>query len=167
MGVVEIEETEGEDHGFHLNDLKCEKARDLIKHLADFFNRDMSPLIWFDCGLLQLRKIRSCSILYAFFSYSILSFKICCFWFVFVRLSSRKALSSLFTVWYVQIIILFFFSKSETEYLGPIYVCVRDFFYLFIYFFFIFKESVCERHSGEYTQSHIHWKYLLKNFTNF
>ncbi|XP_050267215.1 probable carboxylesterase 2 [Quercus robur] len=45
MGVVEIEETEGEDHGFHLNDLKCEKARDLIKHLADFFNRDMPPLI--------------------------------------------------------------------------------------------------------------------------
>lgn len=45
MGVVEIEETEGEDHGFHLYDLTCEKARDLIKHLADFFNRDMPPLI--------------------------------------------------------------------------------------------------------------------------
>ncbi|KAF3943219.1 hypothetical protein CMV_030201 [Castanea mollissima] len=45
MGVVEIEETEGEDHGFHLYDLKCEKAKDLIKHLADFFNRDMPTLI--------------------------------------------------------------------------------------------------------------------------
>ncbi|GMY28623.1 probable carboxylesterase 2 [Fagus crenata] len=45
MGVVEIEETEGEDHAFHLNDLKCEKARDLIKDLAAFFNRDMPPMI--------------------------------------------------------------------------------------------------------------------------
>jgi acetyl esterase/lipase len=45
MGVVEIEETEGEDHAFHLNDLKCEKARDLIKDLAAFFNTDMPPMI--------------------------------------------------------------------------------------------------------------------------
>ena len=45
MGVVEIEETEGEDHAFHLNDLKCEKARDLIKDLAIFFNKDMPPMI--------------------------------------------------------------------------------------------------------------------------
>ncbi|XP_022766479.1 probable carboxylesterase 2 [Durio zibethinus] len=37
-GVVEIMETEGEDHGFHLSDLECEKAKDLI-------NRDM-PLFF-------------------------------------------------------------------------------------------------------------------------
>ncbi|KAA8537731.1 hypothetical protein F0562_027279 [Nyssa sinensis] len=31
MGVVEIQETEGEDHAFHLHNLECEKARELIK----------------------------------------------------------------------------------------------------------------------------------------
>ncbi|EEF52437.1 Gibberellin receptor GID1, putative [Ricinus communis] len=41
MGVVEIDETEGEGHGFHLYDLECDKAKDLIKGLAAFFNRDM------------------------------------------------------------------------------------------------------------------------------
>ena len=45
MGVVEIEETKGENHGFHLNDLGGEKAKELIKLLADFFNREMPPLI--------------------------------------------------------------------------------------------------------------------------
>ena len=45
MGVVEIEETEGEDHGFHLYDMGCEKAQELIKTLGDFYNRDMPPLI--------------------------------------------------------------------------------------------------------------------------
>ncbi|XVE94864.1 hypothetical protein REPUB_Repub02eG0046400 [Reevesia pubescens] len=43
MGVVEITETEGEDHGFHLYDLECEKAKDLITRLAAFYNRDMPP----------------------------------------------------------------------------------------------------------------------------
>ncbi|XWS25645.1 hypothetical protein CRYUN_Cryun27aG0085600 [Craigia yunnanensis] len=43
MGVVEIMETEGEDHGFHLYDLECEKAKDLITRLAAFYNRDMPP----------------------------------------------------------------------------------------------------------------------------
>jgi len=42
-GVVEIYETEGEDHCFH--DLGCEKAHDLIQCLADFFNRDFLPLV--------------------------------------------------------------------------------------------------------------------------
>lgn len=38
--MVEIEESEGEDNGFHLNDLECEKAKEyLIKLLAAFFNR--------------------------------------------------------------------------------------------------------------------------------
>ncbi|KAK8362447.1 hypothetical protein V6Z11_A03G104600 [Gossypium hirsutum] len=41
MGVVEIMETDGEGHGFHLNDLDCEKAKDLITRLAVFYNRDM------------------------------------------------------------------------------------------------------------------------------
>lgn len=41
MGVVEIMETDGEGHGFHLNDLDCEKAKDLITRLAAFYNRDM------------------------------------------------------------------------------------------------------------------------------
>ncbi|MBA0738246.1 hypothetical protein Gogos_011638 [Gossypium gossypioides] len=42
MGVVEIMETDGEGHGFHLNDLDCEKAKDLITRLAAFYNRDMT-----------------------------------------------------------------------------------------------------------------------------
>ncbi|KDP38376.1 hypothetical protein JCGZ_04301 [Jatropha curcas] len=41
MGVVEIGETEGEDHAFHLNDLESQKAKNLIQRLAHFFNRDM------------------------------------------------------------------------------------------------------------------------------
>ncbi|XP_065880502.1 probable carboxylesterase 2 [Euphorbia lathyris] len=41
MGVAEICETEGEEHGFHLNDLESEKAKDLIESLCFFFNRDM------------------------------------------------------------------------------------------------------------------------------
>ncbi|KAI3439708.1 Abhydrolase_3 domain-containing protein [Psidium guajava] len=45
MGVVEIMETEGEGHGFHLFDRGSEKTKDLIRRLADFFNRDMPPLI--------------------------------------------------------------------------------------------------------------------------
>ncbi|XVE70034.1 hypothetical protein DITRI_Ditri10aG0039200 [Diplodiscus trichospermus] len=43
MGVVEVMETEGEDHGFHLQELECEKAKDLITRLAAFYNRDMPP----------------------------------------------------------------------------------------------------------------------------
>ncbi|OAY22873.1 probable carboxylesterase 2 [Manihot esculenta] len=41
MGVVEIDETRGEGHGFHLNDLESEKAKYLIQRLAAFFNRDV------------------------------------------------------------------------------------------------------------------------------
>ncbi|CAJ1972671.1 unnamed protein product [Sphenostylis stenocarpa] len=40
LGVVEIKETLGEGHVFHLNDLESDKAQDLIKTLALFFNRD-------------------------------------------------------------------------------------------------------------------------------
>ncbi|KAF3639219.1 hypothetical protein FXO37_24047 [Capsicum annuum] len=40
MGVVEIQETQGEDHVFPLNDLHCQKAQDFIKDLAHFFNRE-------------------------------------------------------------------------------------------------------------------------------
>lgn len=42
-GVVEIAETEGEGHGFHLYNLGCRKAQDLIKTLAQFYNRKMPP----------------------------------------------------------------------------------------------------------------------------
>ncbi|KAJ4701786.1 Alpha/beta hydrolase-3 [Melia azedarach] len=45
IGVVEITETDGENHAFHIYDLQAEKARDLIKRLAAFFNRDMPPLL--------------------------------------------------------------------------------------------------------------------------
>ncbi|KAK2992283.1 hypothetical protein RJ640_020276 [Escallonia rubra] len=38
MGVVEIHETEGEDHGFHFRNLDYEKAKDLIRRQAAFFN---------------------------------------------------------------------------------------------------------------------------------
>ncbi|KAG6674741.1 hypothetical protein I3842_15G060100 [Carya illinoinensis] len=45
-GSLEIKETEGEDHAFYLNDLESEKAKDLIKHLAAFYNnKDMPTLI--------------------------------------------------------------------------------------------------------------------------
>ena len=148
MGVVEIEETEGEDHGFHLNDLKCEKARDLIKHLADFFNGDMPPLIWFDlivgsCSWEKSENIVS----FVLLLFNFLSFKICCFWFVSVRLSSRKALSSLVTcVVCTNNNIVFLFKKWDRVFGSYIYMCM------------------CE-----YKQSYIHWNYLLifKNFTNF
>ncbi|XP_027332743.1 probable carboxylesterase 2 [Abrus precatorius] len=45
MGVAEIEETEGVDHGFHLSGLGTQKTIDLIKSLALFFNRDPPPSI--------------------------------------------------------------------------------------------------------------------------
>ncbi|KAK3039413.1 hypothetical protein RJ639_027662 [Escallonia herrerae] len=38
MSVAEIHETEGEDHGFHFYNLDAEKAKDLIRRLAAFFN---------------------------------------------------------------------------------------------------------------------------------
>ncbi|CAN0922269.1 Probable carboxylesterase 13 [Linum grandiflorum] len=44
MGVVEISESEGEGHAFHLYDLEGENADTLIKRLAAFFNRDI-PLL--------------------------------------------------------------------------------------------------------------------------
>lgn len=40
-GVVEIEETEGEDHVFHLYNLGSVKAQYLISRLADFYIRDV------------------------------------------------------------------------------------------------------------------------------
>lgn len=40
-GVVEIMETEDEDHCFHLDDLESPKAKELIRRLAAFLNRDM------------------------------------------------------------------------------------------------------------------------------
>ncbi|KAL2318596.1 hypothetical protein Fmac_032472 [Flemingia macrophylla] len=45
MGVVEIKETQGEGHAFHLYDLATNNAQDLIKCLADFYNRDHPPSI--------------------------------------------------------------------------------------------------------------------------
>lgn len=45
IGVVEIQETQGEDHGFHLYALGNEKAQDMIKRLAACFNREMPPLL--------------------------------------------------------------------------------------------------------------------------
>ncbi|KAM5549331.1 hypothetical protein ABKV19_000647 [Rosa sericea] len=39
-GVVEIEETEGEDHAFHLYDPSCEKAVSLVKKVAAFMNQE-------------------------------------------------------------------------------------------------------------------------------
>ncbi|KAF8377526.1 hypothetical protein HHK36_030908 [Tetracentron sinense] len=45
VGVVEITETEGEDHVFHLYNPTCENAKDLIKRLASFFNRDKPPIL--------------------------------------------------------------------------------------------------------------------------
>ncbi|GMH04049.1 hypothetical protein Nepgr_005888 [Nepenthes gracilis] len=38
-GTVEFEETEGETHVFHLHDQGCERAKKLVKTLADFFNK--------------------------------------------------------------------------------------------------------------------------------
>ncbi|KAK7376881.1 hypothetical protein VNO80_02299 [Phaseolus coccineus] len=45
IGVVQIEETHGEGHAFHLYDLASDKAQDFIKTLALFFNRDQPPSI--------------------------------------------------------------------------------------------------------------------------
>lgn len=46
LGVVEIEETLGEGHAFHLYDLGCDKAKGLIQCMADFFNRDPPPFFF-------------------------------------------------------------------------------------------------------------------------
>ncbi|KAL4310320.1 hypothetical protein GQ457_01G026390 [Hibiscus cannabinus] len=43
MGVVEIMETDEVGHGFQLNDLESDKAKDLITRLAAFCNRDKPP----------------------------------------------------------------------------------------------------------------------------
>ncbi|CAI9763654.1 unnamed protein product [Fraxinus pennsylvanica] len=37
-GVVELVETEGEGHAFHLYDLQCDKAKELMTRMAAFFN---------------------------------------------------------------------------------------------------------------------------------
>ncbi|XP_015885439.3 probable carboxylesterase 2 [Ziziphus jujuba] len=44
MGVVEIDETEGEDHVFFSYDLEGQNSKDLINRLAAFFNRDLPPV---------------------------------------------------------------------------------------------------------------------------
>ncbi|OMO74824.1 Alpha/beta hydrolase-3 [Corchorus olitorius] len=44
LGVVEIMETEGKGHGFHLHDLESKEAKDLISRLAAFYNRDIPYL---------------------------------------------------------------------------------------------------------------------------
>lgn len=51
MGAVEIMETEGEDHGFHLYDLGCDtdKAKDLITRLTAFFLEDYL-MMYVDCS---------------------------------------------------------------------------------------------------------------------
>ncbi|KAM3358259.1 hypothetical protein P3S68_021190 [Capsicum galapagoense] len=38
-GQVEIKESEGEEHVFHLVNPTCEKAKELMKWLADFFQQ--------------------------------------------------------------------------------------------------------------------------------
>ncbi|KAF8023126.1 hypothetical protein BT93_F0583 [Corymbia citriodora subsp. variegata] len=45
MGVAGFMETEGEGHAFHLYDMGTDKAKDLIRRLADFLNRDVPPLL--------------------------------------------------------------------------------------------------------------------------
>lgn len=45
MGMVEIHEAEGEEHCFHLHDLNCDKAKERMRRMSDFFNRDMPPLV--------------------------------------------------------------------------------------------------------------------------
>ncbi|KAF8406338.1 hypothetical protein HHK36_008425 [Tetracentron sinense] len=42
-GDVEVMETEGEGHVFHLFNPTCEKALELMKHLSRFINVDISP----------------------------------------------------------------------------------------------------------------------------
>ncbi|MED6107088.1 hypothetical protein PIB30_010809 [Stylosanthes scabra] len=44
-GVVEIEETQGKGHVFHIYDLECSEAKELMKNIAEFFNRDAPPSI--------------------------------------------------------------------------------------------------------------------------
>ncbi|XP_010275601.1 PREDICTED: probable carboxylesterase 2 [Nelumbo nucifera] len=45
IGVVEFAETEGEEHGFHLYNPNTETARELLKRLAFFLNRERPPLV--------------------------------------------------------------------------------------------------------------------------
>ncbi|KAL3617936.1 hypothetical protein CASFOL_038257 [Castilleja foliolosa] len=45
MGTVEIHETEGEEHVFHMRDVKSEKAKERMRRMANFFSRDMPPLV--------------------------------------------------------------------------------------------------------------------------
>ncbi|GKU99323.1 hypothetical protein SLEP1_g12191 [Rubroshorea leprosula] len=39
-GTAQVVETEGEDHAFHLFNPACEKAKDLMKHVASFLNQE-------------------------------------------------------------------------------------------------------------------------------
>ncbi|GLT37341.1 hypothetical protein SLA2020_116630 [Shorea laevis] len=39
-GTTQVVETEGEDHAFHLFNPGCEKAKDLMKHVASFLNQE-------------------------------------------------------------------------------------------------------------------------------
>ncbi|KAH6758974.1 hypothetical protein C2S51_019209 [Perilla frutescens var. frutescens] len=44
LGALEIDETEGEEHCFHLDNLESEKAKERMRKMADFFNRDLPPM---------------------------------------------------------------------------------------------------------------------------
>ncbi|KAG6438145.1 hypothetical protein SASPL_103082 [Salvia splendens] len=44
LGAVEIHETQGEDHCFHLDELEGEKAKQRLKKIAEFFKLDLPPM---------------------------------------------------------------------------------------------------------------------------
>ncbi|KAL3617937.1 hypothetical protein CASFOL_038258 [Castilleja foliolosa] len=44
-GTVEIHQTEGEEHVFHLRDMKSDKAKERMRRMANFFNRHMPPIV--------------------------------------------------------------------------------------------------------------------------
>ncbi|XP_047977045.1 probable carboxylesterase 2 [Salvia hispanica] len=44
LGAVEIHETQGEDHCFHLDELEGEKAKQRLKKIAEFFKMDLPPM---------------------------------------------------------------------------------------------------------------------------
>lgn len=44
LGTVQIHETEGEDHCFHLDGLEGEKAKERMKKMAAFFKMDLPPM---------------------------------------------------------------------------------------------------------------------------
>lgn len=44
LGTVQIHETEGENHCFHLDGLEGEKAKERRRKMAAFFKMDLSPM---------------------------------------------------------------------------------------------------------------------------